>query len=137
MKIFKCIKIVYPYIHNYHFQHPLVFNFAIHELITPLLITKFQKNFKLFFLFQQILNYERDTIMAALRTVPSGEGTGKGEKSMAKKLELKFLTSANTERYCEHCRSEGRARIVRRAGGGRKNHAGAGKRQGHRGGFFR
>lgn len=56
---------------------------------------------------------------------------------MAKKLELKFLTSANTELIVSIARSEGRARIGRRAGGGRENYAGAGKRQGHRGGFFR
>ena len=56
----------------------------------------FQKNFKYFSCFSKF-KLERDTIMAALRTVLSGEGTGKGEKSMAKKLELKFLTSANTE----------------------------------------
>lgn len=61
--------------------------------------------------FKKISNYfscfskfklERDTIMAALRTVPFRRGNRerrkeKREKSMAKKLELKFLTSANTE----------------------------------------
>ena len=56
--------------------------------------------------FKKISNYfscfskfklERDTIMAALRTVPFRRGNREGEKSMAKKLELKFLTSANTE----------------------------------------
>lgn len=36
-------------------------------------------------------------ITTALRTGPSAEGTGKGEMNMAKKLELKFLTSANTD----------------------------------------
>ena len=51
---------------------------------------------------------------------------------MAKKLELKFLTSANTELIVSIADPKDGL-----AGGGRKNHAGAGKRQGHRGGFFR
>lgn len=56
---------------------------------------------------------------------------------MAKKLELKFLTSANTELIVSIADPKDGLALVRRAGGGRKNHAGAGKRQGHRGGFFR
>ena len=51
---------------------------------------------------------------------------------MAKKLELKFLTSANTELIVSIADpKDGLALAAVQA------HAGAGKRQGRRGGFFR
>ena len=54
---------------------------------------------------------------------------------MAKKLELKSLTSANTELIVSI--ADPKDGLALSAGGGRENHAGAGKRQGRQGGFFR